>query len=93
MQEIIEQTINDILSLICDVNPELHWRSDVRDVYEEDMQKIVERALQKVREDTIKEIIDKLELNPNEDGSISPNIQHWIEKKQSQLRKLLTKAN
>jgi len=35
----------------------------------------------------VKEIINELESNPNEDGSTSPNIQHWIEKKQSQLRK------
>ena len=31
-------------------------------------------------------IINELESNPNEDGSISPNIQHWIEQKQIQLR-------
>ena len=30
--------------------------------------------------------VNELESNPNEDGSTSPNIQHWIEKKQSQLR-------
>ena len=37
------------------------------------------------------EIINELESNPNSDGSISPNIQHWIEKKQAQLRqKFLT---
>ena len=30
--------------------------------------------------------VNELEFNPNEDGSASPNIQHWIEKKQSQLR-------
>ena len=35
----------------------------------------------------IEEVINELESNPNEDGSTSPNIQHWIEKKQSQLRK------
>ena len=33
-------------------------------------------------------IVEGLESNPNEDGSISPNIQHWIEQKQIQLRKL-----
>ena len=32
-------------------------------------------------------IIAELESNPNEDGSISPNIQHWIEQKQLQLKK------
>jgi len=31
-------------------------------------------------------LINDLESNPNPDGSISPNIQHWIEKKQFQLR-------
>ena len=36
----------------------------------------------------IKMIVGDLESNPNEDGSISPNIMHWVEKKQSQLRKL-----
>ena len=37
----------------------------------------------------IEEVINELESNPNEDGSISPNIQHFIEKKQSQLRKII----
>jgi len=32
-------------------------------------------------------IINDLETNPNEDGSTSPNIQHWIERKQSQLKR------
>lgn len=36
----------------------------------------------------VSELINELESNPNEDGSTSPNLQHWIEKKQSQLRKL-----
>ena len=37
----------------------------------------------------IEEVINELESNPNEDGSISPNIQHWIEHKQTQLRKII----
>jgi len=32
------------------------------------------------------QIINDLETNPNEDGSQSPNIQHWIEQKKIQLR-------
>ena len=35
------------------------------------------------------EIINELESNPNKDGSTSPNIQHWIEQKQIQLREKL----
>ena len=34
-----------------------------------------------------KAIINELESNPNDDGSISPNLQHFIENKQSQLKK------
>jgi len=42
-------------------------------------------------EKIIIEIINELESNPNPDGSISPNIHHWIEQKQAQLkRKFLT---
>ena len=37
----------------------------------------------------VERIIDELESNPNEDGSVSPNIQHFIEKKQTQLRKII----
>ena len=29
-----------------------------------------------------------IEINPNEDGSQSPNIQYWIEAKQRQIKKL-----
>jgi len=47
-------------------------------------------ALSLITDEVIKKFIDYLELNPNEDGSTSPNIPHWIEKKQSQLRKLLS---
>lgn len=32
-------------------------------------------------------IIDELESNPNEDGSQSPNLQHWIERKKSQIKR------
>ena len=38
-------------------------------------------------EELVKEIINELTSNPNEDGSQSPNIQHFIEKKQSQIRR------
>jgi len=36
-------------------------------------------------------IVRELESNPNKDGSISPNIQHWVEQKQEQLRKIIKK--
>lgn len=44
---------------------------------------MIEEDRRKVAE----EIINELESNPNEDDSISPNIQHWIEQKKIQLRK------
>ena len=47
-----------------------------------------EDILDKFEALVIEEVINKLETNPNPDGSISPNIQHWIEAKQRQLRKL-----
>lgn len=34
----------------------------------------------------VEEIINELESNPNSDGSISPNIPHWIERKKAQLK-------
>jgi hypothetical protein len=34
----------------------------------------------------IRRLIEDLETNPNSDGSQSPNIPHWIESKQQQLR-------
>ena len=37
----------------------------------------------------LEEMIKDLENNPNEDGSTSPNIQHWIEQKQIQWRRSL----
>jgi hypothetical protein len=42
-----------------------------------------------LQKELIEEIINELESNPNPDGSQSPNIQHWIERKQSQLRNKL----
>lgn len=50
---------------------------------------IVRSALNAQRE----EIINELGSNPNDDGSISPNIQHWIEHKQMQLRKKFLLSN
>lgn len=44
---------------------------------------------QEYKKELVEEIINELESNPNEDGSISPNIQHWIEHKQTQLRKII----
>ena len=37
------------------------------------------------------EMINELKSNPNPDGSESPNIQHWVERKQTQLKKLVAK--
>lgn len=34
----------------------------------------------------LQELIDTLDTNPNPDGSESPNLQHWIERKKSELR-------
>lgn len=47
------------------------------------------QAHQEGYKEAIEKIIDELETNPNEDGSVSPNLQHWIERKKIQLRKLL----
>lgn len=47
----------------------------------------VNDRLKDEKENLVKEIIDSLEDNPNEDGSTSPNIQYHIEKLQSMLRK------
>lgn len=44
-------------------------------------------TLRQDREKLVERIINELESNPNEDGSTSPNIQHWIEHKQMKLRK------
>jgi len=43
------------------------------------------------KQELIKQIINELESNPNSDGSVSPNIQHWIEQKQAQLRRIFLK--
>lgn len=47
----------------------------------------MDNIINKEEKKLVGEIINELENNPNEDGSISPNIMHWIEKKQSQLRR------
>ena len=44
------------------------------------------RELINENDNNIKKIINELGSNPNEDGTPSPNIQHWIEKKQIQLK-------
>ncbi len=41
------------------------------------------------KKEMLEMVIDELESNPNKDGSVSPSIQHWIERKQMQFRKLL----
>lgn len=54
------------------------------------MQKIADfflRRFEEEGEEKIEQIINDLESNPNEDGSESPNIMHWIEQKQAQLRR------
>lgn len=43
-------------------------------------------AQAKARKEVVEKIINDLETNPNLDGSVSPNIQHWIEQKQTQLK-------
>ena len=48
----------------------------------------LQESLVELFEDERTKLINELESNPNEDGSISPNIQHWIESKQRQLRKI-----
>ena len=47
---------------------------------------LVEQLLLSSLQEQAKAIINELESNPNDDGSISPNLQHFIEKKQLQLR-------
>ena len=39
--------------------------------------------------DLLQSVVDELGSNPNEDGSQSPNIQHWIEQKQMRLRDII----
>lgn len=36
----------------------------------------------------VMDIIGELDSNPNQDGSVSPNIQHWIEQKRFQLNRM-----
>ena len=47
---------------------------------------LVEQLLLSSLQEQAKAIINELESNPNDGGSISPNLQHFIEKKQLQLR-------
>jgi hypothetical protein len=42
-----------------------------------------------LQKEMMEDVVAELETNPNPDGSISPNIQHWIERKQSQIRQNL----
>jgi len=77
-----------------------NWQEELRALFEESILipgtisrqerviKILEQFISQLLEEQKGEIIRELESNPNEDGSISPNIQHWIERKQAQLRKL-----
>lgn len=46
----------------------------------------IKQAIAKAYEAAVQEIIGNLETNPNPDGSVSPNLQHWIEMKQIELR-------
>ena len=50
----------------------------------------VDRLINVRTKDLLQSVIDNLGSNPNEDGSQSPNIQHWIEQKQIQLRNIIT---
>lgn len=51
----------------------------------------IQSLLDQQRSEIVNDIINELESNPNSDGTISPNLQHWIEAKQSQLKSLLKK--
>ena len=53
------------------------------------LNKMLDRERSQAKQEAVEKIIDELESNPNPDGSISPNIQHWIESKQIQLRQSL----
>ena len=48
--------------------------------------KFIETEISIALKEEQERIINELESNPNEDGSQSPNIQHWIEMKQLQLK-------
>jgi hypothetical protein len=55
--------------------------------HHEKLQEFIHQALDAKERETAQDIINDLESNPNQDGSISPNIQHWIEQKQAQLKR------
>jgi uncharacterized protein (DUF2336 family) len=57
-------------------------KKEMEIAHKKDLDQLISKLLAEQKE----EIIRNLESNPNEDGSISPNIQHWIERKQAQLR-------
>ena len=61
------------------------WHSE--SVLTNDLKDFISSTLRQDREKLVERIINELESNPNEDGSTSPNIQHWIEHKQMKLRK------
>lgn len=39
-------------------------------------------------DEAVIDIISELDSNPNQDGSVSPNIQHWIEQKRFQIKRI-----
>jgi hypothetical protein len=53
------------------------------------MEKFISELISSYTKDLLQAFIDDLGSNPNEDGSQSPNIQHWIEQKQIQLKSFL----
>ena len=65
-------------------NEPVAWHIDTRGQW-------LKKKLNVYRNTILEEIINELESNPNFDGNISPNLRHWIEQKQAQLkRKFLT---
>lgn len=46
----------------------------------------LKQVIEEAKQEGAMEVIQELTSNPNPDGSISPNIQHWIEQKQIQLK-------
>ena len=54
--------------------------------HREQIKSFIRTQIALAKEEEVREVIAELETNPNPDGSISPNIQHWIEMKQTQLR-------
>ncbi len=45
-----------------------------------------QKLQKKARQEAAQAIINDLDTNPNPDGSISPNIMHWVERKQMELK-------